>query len=1023
MDFAERITILSPNEIEDLYGLPKLSEEERELYFDMDADELEIACSHRSLMTKLIFILQLGYFKAKRMFFLFTYDEVRKDIQFISERYFCLKSLPKTFEINKTTRWKQQQRILSLFKYHDFNALRRIELQEKAHRSVRISSKPIYIFINMLAYLEKVRVVIPAYSTLQKIISKIVIEEENRLSALAEQHITGNIANLLQELLIREDRQYLLTLLKKEPKDFKYKQIAQEIAKQKLLKPLYDFANGFLPQLDISNDNIRYYASLVDYYTIFRIRQIHNNVANIYLLCFIYHRYQRINDNLANTFTYCVRKYETDAKLVAKLSVYELKIEGNEHMKNAGKVLDLFIDEEISDKTPFWEIKKRAFGILEEDKFPLMAQYISGSGFDHAELEWKAMDTMSASFKKNIRPVILSLDFKCISPKDALMDAVAFLKTKMEEKKGLSGINPDNFPQNFIRRKVRRYIVEKGKGRIPDMPPKTLAIRHDRYEFLVYSLLRQSLESGAVYISDSERFRSFEDDLIDDKRWENKDQLMRELDLPILSRPIEETLAELKKEIETLFMDVNRRIKEGKNEDIKITGSGKNISWSLPYKKPGDTTNNPLFESLPQIEIRDLLSFIDSQCGFMGAFTHMLGRYVKSEVENDAIAGAVIALATNKGLFKMAECSDMTYQALFSAKRNYLRLETLRNANDIISNALFKLPVFKYFNIVDGIIHSSSDGQKFETQINTINARHSPKYFGLGKGVTSYTLVANNVPVNAKIIGANDHESHFVFDILYNNTSEIQSDLHSVDTHGANNVNFLILHSFCYEFAPRYRDISSKSESLCGFEKLKHYEDFLMKPSKKVKEDCIIKEWPEIQRILVSLGLKNTTQSVIVGKLSSYARKNRTKLAMWELDSVLRSIYILKYIDNISLRQNVQRALNRGESYHQLRRAISHEHYGKFRVETEAEQNMWSECARLVANAIIFYNAYLLNRLIDQMVGKENLDIVERIKKVSPIAWRHINLGGRFKLISQQKSVDIDQMLARLDNFLDISVH
>ncbi|MGD9186675.1 MAG: Tn3 family transposase [Desulfobacteraceae bacterium] len=51
--------------------------------------------------------------------------------------------------------------------------------------------------------------------------------------------------------------------------------------------------------------------------------------------------------------------------------------------------------------------------------------------------------------------------------------------------------------------------------------------------------------------------------------------------------------------------------------------------------------------------------------------------------------------------------------------------------------------------------------------MNTFNARHSPKYFGLKKGVVSYTMVANHVPVNAKIIGANEHESHFVFDIIH----------------------------------------------------------------------------------------------------------------------------------------------------------------------------------------------------------------------------------------------------------------
>jgi TnpA family transposase len=98
-----------------------------------------------------------------------------------------------------------------------------------------------------------------------------------------------------------------------------------------------------------------------------------------------------------------------------------------------------------------------------------------------------------------------------------------------------------------------------------------------------------------------------------------------------------------------------------------------------------------------------------------------------------------------------------------------------------------------------------------ETQINTINARHSPKYFGLHKGVSSYTLVANHVPINAKIIGTHEHESHYVFDVLYNNSSDIKPARHSTDTHGANHVNFWILHVFGYLFAPRYRNLKKKT--------------------------------------------------------------------------------------------------------------------------------------------------------------------------------------------------------------------
>lgn len=47
----------------------------------------------------------------------------------------------------------------------------------------------------------------------------------------------------------------------------------------------------------------------------------------------------------------------------------------------------------------------------------------------------------------------------------------------------------------------------------------------DKYEFLVYRLLRNYLEAGDIYVSDSKRFRSFEDDLIPLKTWQaNKEK-------------------------------------------------------------------------------------------------------------------------------------------------------------------------------------------------------------------------------------------------------------------------------------------------------------------------------------------------------------------------------------------------------------------------------------------------------------------------------------------------------------------
>jgi Tn3 transposase DDE domain len=43
-------------------------------------------------------------------------------------------------------------------------------------------------------------------------------------------------------------------------------------------------------------------------------------------------------------------------------------------------------------------------------------------------------------------------------------------------------------------------------------------------------------------------------------------------------------------------------------------------------------------------------------------------------------------------------------------------------------------------------------------------------------GGSAYTLAANHVPCNARIIGTHEHESHFVFDTLDNNPTDIRTE-------------------------------------------------------------------------------------------------------------------------------------------------------------------------------------------------------------------------------------------------------
>lgn len=161
-----------------------------------------------------------------------------------------------------------------------------------------------------------------------------------------------------------------------------------------------------------------------------------------------------------------------------------------------------------------------------------------------------------------------------------------------------------------------------------------------------------------------------------------------------------------------------------------------------------------------------------------------------------------------------------------------------------------------------------------------------------------------------------------------------------------------------HQYMPHFSKIHKKPISCFG--SIHNYENAIIKPSRQIRVPLIINEWPDIQHIIASILQNETDQSRIIAKLSSHKFYSKTKEALWEeYESILRSIYILNYIDGITIRQSVRAALNRGEAYHQLYKAISYINGGRFRGNSEMEIETWGECTRFIASAVIYYNAYM----------------------------------------------------------------
>ena len=385
-------------------------------------------------------------------------------------------------------------------------------------------------------------------------------------------------------------------------------------------------------------------------------------------------------------------------------------------------MLSLLVDPTIPDTTPFGEVKKRAFSLLERERFPLVSDYMCKFGFDKTSFEWSCYTKLSYAFKRNLRHLFVELTFGGRVENDPLLEAVTFLQDLLREGKSPRHIKPQSFPTAVIPANWKPYLFT-GKG-------KEKKLEVDRYEFLIYRLLRNALEAGNVFVRDSTEFRAFEDDLISDERWQNKDAILRDIGAPILTKPIQDTLAAFREALEAKIETVNQRIASGANQHIKLSGREEKRRWTLMYPAEEESVNSPFYSQLPSIGIADLLWFVAGQTGFLQAFTHVLGRYMKREPDPRLLFGCLVAMGTNMGLWKMSEVSGLNHAALVATARDFLRLETLHPANDFISNATAGLPAFQLFHIRDAI-HSSSDGQRMETQTDTINARHSPKYFGL----------------------------------------------------------------------------------------------------------------------------------------------------------------------------------------------------------------------------------------------------------------------------------------------------
>lgn len=86
------------------------------------------------------------------------------------------------------------------------------------------------------------------------------------------------------------------------------------------------------------------------------------------------------------------------------------------------------------------------------------------------------------------------------------------------------------------------------------------------------------------------------------------------------------------------------------------------------------------------------------------------------------------------------------------------------------------------------------------------------------------------------------------------------------------------------------------------------------------------------------------------------------------------------------------------------------------------ENEVWNQCTRLIANAIIYYNAFIVDQAL-QALEQHNTDHLNYMKNISPIAWIHINMTGKYEFTEDREYIDIKEMVDQLtQSFKDSNI-
>ena len=995
------MSILTPLEQDAYTHPPVFSHIERKRFCDFPTSLLAIADTLRSPTHRVGFLPSCAYFRATKRFFPVQSFQ-QHDIEFIAQRWGLGSQSIDLRQYGKYTRIRHQQRIRSFYGFALFDAEAQNNMGAELRALVHAYLAPKQIFYRLVDILINAKIAPPSYVVLRTLIGEAIAHHKNDLIRTIQHRLPRSTRLLLDALLTKHQtkggaliNRYQLTLLKRASQSTTPSSIARSLADLKRLQVLHRRIMPALQRLALGHAGIRYYAHSVLKSEIFQLTRRTDDDRYLHLLAFIMHQFYRRHDAMIEVIVKTMQGAVNTAQRDHKATTYERRESTTQLIQTFLSQLDdsfltvlstiqhIVQQANLDDAQKIQQIKstlKRHHpttqGTLE--LLPPLREQVTRELADTSY--YHMLETKGGRIVRRLAPVVKALTFQAEPGAQAVMAALPALHPP-----------PRAFdatvPPAFLTPAERRAVQGQEGG-----------IHVTLYKMLLLVHLMRCLKSGTMNLLESYKYRPLDDYLIPRAQWQHeKDRLLARANLTAFGDPLA-VLGDLETTLQTQYHTTNDRVMTGANERVQWSTSG---TLRITTPKLEEQEREALQTFLPDrqdIALLEVLSTVDRYSGFLEAFRHAHHRHRRVPPARKTFFAGIIGLGCGIGTQKIARISRQLRPRELEQTVNWcFSPEATRLANDRVASLMTRLALPNIYRHTPDTLHTSSDGQKFEVRQDSLNANYSFKYFGKGKGVSVYSFIdERHVLFYSTVISAAERESTYVLDGLLHN-DVIESDMHSTDTHGYSEVIFGVMHLLGLTYAPRIRNL--KKQRLYAFrqeprpERLSH----TIQPAGYINTTLLLEQWDEILRFVATMKVKETTASDLFRRLNSYSKQHALYRALKTFGHIHKSLFILRYLDDVVLRQAIEKQLNKSESAHKFTRAISVGNPRELLEADKQEQDMAEGCKRLIKNAIICWNyLYLSQKLEEAGDGPLRETLLHAIRHGSVVCWQHINLLGEY---------------------------